>query len=105
MAIWGVSEKISVLKGYSRDFVDRVGELDLLFIDGDHSIDGAEYDYTHYANKLKKGGYLIFDDYDPARKDLGPTHVIETMVYPSLAFELVGVYGRLWVGKKRALDT
>jgi len=38
-------------------------ELDLLFIDGDHTLDGVKNDYERYSKYVKKGGYIIFDDY------------------------------------------
>jgi predicted O-methyltransferase YrrM len=38
-------------------------ELDLLFIDGDHTLDGVKNDYDRYSKYVKKGGYIIFDDY------------------------------------------
>ncbi len=38
-------------------------ELDLLFIDGDHTLDGVKNDYERYSKYVKKGGFIIFDDY------------------------------------------
>ena len=38
-------------------------ELDLLFIDGDHTLDGVKNDYERYSKYVKKDGYIIFDDY------------------------------------------
>jgi len=38
-------------------------ELDLLFIDGDHTLDGVKNDYERYSKYVKKEGYIIFDDY------------------------------------------
>ena len=38
-------------------------QLDLLFIDGDHTLDGVKNDYVRYSKYVKKGGYIIFDDY------------------------------------------
>tara|TARA_Y100000816_G_C26068288_1_gene561583 strand:+ start:68 stop:607 length:540 start_codon:yes stop_codon:yes gene_type:complete len=38
-------------------------KLDLLFIDGDHTLDGVKNDYERYSKYVKKGGYIIFDDY------------------------------------------
>ena len=37
--------------------------LDLLFIDGDHSYDGAKADLDHYAPKLRAGGLLLMHDF------------------------------------------
>jgi predicted O-methyltransferase YrrM len=37
--------------------------LDLLFIDGDHSYEGATADLSHYVPKLKPGGFLLMHDF------------------------------------------
>ena len=37
--------------------------LDLLFIDGDHTLDGVKNDFERYNKYVKKGGFIIFDDY------------------------------------------
>jgi len=38
-------------------------EIDILFIDGDHSYDGVINDFFFYESFVKKGGYIVFDDY------------------------------------------
>ena len=47
--------------------VDRLKELtneiDILFIDGDHSYQGVVDDFRLYEGLVKSGGYIIFDDY------------------------------------------
>lgn len=37
-------------------------ELDLLFIDGDHTYEGVKEDYLRYSKYVKKGGFIIFHD-------------------------------------------
>jgi len=37
--------------------------IDLLFIDGDHSLEGVDLDCKLYLPKLKKGGIVVFHDY------------------------------------------
>lgn len=41
-------------------------KLDLLFIDGDHTLDGVKNDYLRYSKFVRDGGYIIFDDYHHA---------------------------------------
>jgi len=41
----------------------NTNKLDLLFIDGDHTLEGVKNDYERYSKYVKKGGYIIFDDY------------------------------------------
>ena len=37
---------------------------DVLIIDGDHSYAGVQADFVSYLPAVKRGGYIIFDDYD-----------------------------------------
>lgn len=57
------------LKGNSQSFemVDKLKELtnqiDILFIDGDHSHQAVINDFMLYEGLVKSGGFIIFDDY------------------------------------------
>lgn len=59
-----------VLFGDSHDRVtvqrlkDQLGgrAVDILFIDGDHSYDGARSDWTLYAPLVRAGGFVVFHD-------------------------------------------
>lgn len=54
------SHKISTV-GTVKEYLD--GQmLDLLYIDGDHSYEGAKMDFYMYSPLVKKGGYIIFHD-------------------------------------------
>ncbi|HMQ30108.1 MAG TPA: class I SAM-dependent methyltransferase [Chloroflexaceae bacterium] len=96
----GVRDKIEIFQGYSPQFVSQIPRIDLLFIDGDHSIDGAGFDFLNYAPTVVKRGYIAFHDYYPERKQLGPTWVVENKVLPSGDYQPVGIYDSLWVGRK-----
>lgn len=39
-----------------------IGEVDILFIDGDHTYDGCMNDTTNWYDKLVAGGHLLFHD-------------------------------------------
>lgn len=41
------------------------GQIDLLFIDGDHSLEGVNADYEMYAPFVRKGGIIAFHDIVP----------------------------------------
>jgi len=62
------------LKGNSQTYkmVDKLKqltqEIDILFIDGDHSYQAVINDFMLYEGLVKKGGYIVFDDYH----DRGP---------------------------------
>lgn len=96
----GVAGKIETWTGYSNDFAGRLAGIDFLFIDGNHSVLGCDADFRNYAPAVKPGGFIAFHDYDPERKDLGPTWVIENRVFLSRDWRQVAIADRLWVGQK-----
>jgi predicted O-methyltransferase YrrM len=63
------NNQYNYLKGNSQtyDMVDRlkelIDEIDILFIDGDHSYQAVINDFILYEGLVKNGGYIIFDDY------------------------------------------
>lgn len=57
------------LKGNSQTYEmvyrlkELVDDIDMLFIDGDHSYQAVINDFTLYEHLVKPGGFVIFDDY------------------------------------------
>ncbi len=96
----GFSEKVITCPGFSRDYADKWDTIHFLFIDGDHSIEGADYDFQVFAPKLKPGGYIAFHDYDATRKDLGPTWVVQQRIINNPQFREIGIFDSLWVGQR-----
>jgi MMP 1-O-methyltransferase len=96
----GVLEKIEIYQGFSHEFVGDISDIYLLFIDGDHSKEGCEFDYLNYAPYLVSGGYILFHDYYADRKELGPTWVIENQVLPSNEFKFIKLVDSLWIAQK-----
>jgi len=47
--------------------------FDMVFIDGDHSYEGARYDIEHSLPLLRPGGILVLHDYDRESR-LGPEY-------------------------------
>jgi len=62
----------------------------LLIIDGDHSDFGVKHDFLNYRHLVKRGGYIIFDDYGNPRWP-GLTDFVDK--------EVVGIPGLEFVGK------
>ena len=52
----------------SDEAIRRAGakKYDLLIIDGDHSYAGAKADFANYVDFVRRGGFVIFDDYGSA---------------------------------------
>lgn len=99
MRVRGVRDKIEIYKGFSQDFAGDISNIDLLFIDGDHSIEGCKNDYLNYIPHLKKGGYIAFHDYYEDREDLGPTWVIKNLVNLNKNISFVELSDSLWIGR------
>ncbi len=97
-----VSKNITIVphKGYSNEFVGLIKQIDFLFIDGDHSIDGCTFDFVHFEKDLKVGGFVAFHDYYPDRADLGPTWVIDNLVKKNAAYVFHKSYDSFCVFKK-----
>jgi predicted O-methyltransferase YrrM len=95
-----VINKITPMKGFSKDFVGKFPQIDFLFIDGDHSIEGCEFDFVNYSPYLKIGGYIAFHDYYKDRDSLGPTWVVKNKVLKSSGFQFYKLYDSLWVGRR-----
>jgi predicted O-methyltransferase YrrM len=58
-----VHEQVSVIRSYS-DAAAREWKLqiDLIFIDGDHSYEGVKRDWEHFLPHIKPSGIVIFHD-------------------------------------------
>lgn len=59
-------DAVKIYKGYSNDpaILSAVAgqKFDLIYIDGDHSYEGAQQDIRHYSDLINKGGYMVMDD-------------------------------------------
>jgi len=63
------SNRYKIFKNYSGEpvvlnyFRENNINIDILFIDGDHSKRGVFEDFSNYKDFVKSGGFLVFDDY------------------------------------------
>jgi len=77
------SSLIVPIRGYSQDVVSslsgKVSKIDLLFIDGDHSYEGAFSDWILYSSFLKSGSLVVFHDFGWAE---GVKKVVKENVQP-----------------------
>lgn len=64
-----VESNFTYIKGNSQNeeiitYVKKtIKDIDILFIDGDHSLNGVYNDFYNYVELVKSGGYIAFDDY------------------------------------------
>ena len=54
--------QVSLLVGDSRTIEVDTGEVDLVFIDGDHSYEGVKNDFERFGKRVRIGGAVLFDD-------------------------------------------
>lgn len=47
-------------------FLNKIGMYDAIFIDADHSYEGAKRDYANSLKQINKGGIIIFHDINSA---------------------------------------
>jgi hypothetical protein len=67
LAALGLSDRVDVLVANSRTFDNASLQTDLLFIDGDHTYEGAKADYEHWIGTVKPGGHVVFHDDYPGK--------------------------------------
>lgn len=58
----GVRHKVHLLVGDSRTVEPPPDPLELLFVDGDHSYEGAHADFERWSRFVRSGGHLLFHD-------------------------------------------
>jgi predicted O-methyltransferase YrrM len=54
--------RVVLLVGDSHTIELETGEVDLVFIDGDHSYEGVRNDFMRFGCRVKLGGAILFDD-------------------------------------------
>ena len=77
-----------------RELLDKLSgkTYDIIFIDGDHSFNGVISDFTNYIGFLKKGGYMVFDDYLDSKYSPGVKPAVDKIVseLSKDEFEIIG---------------
>jgi len=86
-------DRLTVLQHLSTDKVAlesiKSGSADVLFIDGDHSRFGVEFDYRRYKHVVASGGFIILDDYQTkAWPDV--TEFVDTVLMADDSLHCVG---------------
>ncbi len=68
----GFADKITVHRGFSNEVIPTLEDdsFDMIYIDGNHEPEYVLEDAVLAFRKLKKGGYMIFDDYGWGGPDL-----------------------------------
>ena len=74
--------RVTIHRGLSHAMLARFPEnhFDWIYVDGDHSYEGASTDAREAAEKVKPGGYLVFNDFAHADPYLGAYGVHRAVV-------------------------
>jgi len=74
-------------------------QIDILFIDGDHSEQGVKDDFYNYSPFVKKGGFVVFDDYLDAEHSPQVFPAVNSILLDLSGYEKIGTpentYGAL----------
>lgn len=66
-------------------------KIDLLFIDGDHSLNGVIADFNMYSDLVNVGGYIVFDDYYDDVHSPDVKKALDEIILPNLVdYEIIG---------------
>jgi predicted O-methyltransferase YrrM len=73
--------KIFLYKGFTQntlpEVVEKLPKMDLIFIDGGHSLETITNDWNYAAQLMDKNTVVIFDDYYFDRNDVGCKRIVE----------------------------
>lgn len=65
-------------------------EIDVLFIDGDHSYIGVKNDFNLYEDLVSVGGYIVFDDYNDPEHSPFVNSAVNDIVSNLNNYEIIG---------------
>lgn len=73
------NNKFEIHRGFSDDIVPTFPDnyFDIIYVDGNHETEYVYRDGCMSFQKLKKGGYMIFDDYDWKQTKVGIDNFLE----------------------------
>jgi cephalosporin hydroxylase len=101
--------KMQYIKGNSRDLKtfeklnEQVKEIDVLFIDGDHSLLGVKSDFEIYSKLVKNGGYIIFDDYNDHQYSPKVKIAVDEITKTVTGYEIIGTLPNIYSAKPDTL--
>ena len=91
------ASKRIVLRGTTTETIDRIpdGSLDMVYVDGDHTLRGISIDLMRAFPKLRAGGWLCGDDFVPDIWQHG-ARFEPTLVFPFVSYFAEAVGARLY---------
>ena len=89
------SSNVEFVQSYSYDAVMNIdGDFDMIFIDGDHSLQGIKRDWADWSGRIIKGGIIALHDtrvpsYNKSVEMLGSYQYFESHIRHDERFDLV----------------
>lgn len=106
------AKKVSLMRkrsgdaGLLRELGERAPFVDILFVDGDHSQQGATQDFWNFYRTVKPGGFIVMDDYHDARDSPGVKPAVDAIVRAiherGMPFDVIGTVSNASHGARPA---
>ncbi|MBD2200793.1 MULTISPECIES: class I SAM-dependent methyltransferase [Calothrix] len=90
------TSSVMFIERFSYDAVSEVeGNLDFIFIDGDHSLEGIKRDWIDWSDKVAQNGIIALHDtrvpnHNPRIAELGSFQFFESHIRHDSRFKLIG---------------
>jgi predicted O-methyltransferase YrrM len=96
--------EVSFIRTTSHEALERIRdpEIDFLFIDGDHSLEGITQDWHDWSARVAKGGFVLLHDthvpaHNPHVADLGSFQYFRDYISRDDRFEIIEIVDSLSV--------
>ena len=80
-----------------------VTNIDVLFIDGDHTYGGVKKDFEMYSPLVRRGGYIIFDDYNDHKFSPDVKRCVDDLLPQLNEYEVIGFLPNLYDARPKEL--
>lgn len=98
--IKGDSQKTETLEKL-KTFID---DIDVLFIDGDHTSNGVKNDFELYSPMVKNGGYIIFDDYNDYEFSPEVKPMVDVIISTLYEYEIIGTLPNIFNARPESME-
>lgn len=87
----------SQMQSTKDELLKIISEIDVLFIDGDHSHQGVINDFMLYETLVKPGGYIVFDDYNDYKYSPQVKIAVDNMISTSYFsnYKIIGTFSNI----------
>lgn len=98
----GVASKINFIRSLSHEAATRLTEngFDLIFIDGDHSLEGIRQDWADWSGRIAPDGVILLHDtqvppHNPLVRDLGSYRYFQETISRDPRFQVLEIVDSL----------